>query len=68
MKGAPVVESTAAIFDSGTTQIIGDPAGIAKLFGAIDGAQPAPQLGEGAYTGAFSSATNQSTRIHSITH
>jgi hypothetical protein len=64
VKGAPVVNSTAAIFDSGTTLIIGDPAGIAKLFEGIDGAQPAPQIARGAYTSAFSSATNQSTGIH----
>jgi hypothetical protein len=61
VNGAPVVKSTAAIFDSGTTLIIGDPAGIAKLFKAIDGAQSA---GEGTYTSAFSSPTNQSTCIH----
>lgn len=67
MNGAPVVESTAAIFDSGTTEIVGDPASIAKLFGAIDGAQSAPQQGEGAYTGAFSSTSNQPTRILSMT-
>ena len=53
VNGAPVVESAAAIFDSGTTQIVGDPTGIGKLFEAIDGAQPAPQLGEGAYTSTF---------------
>jgi hypothetical protein len=52
------------IFDSGTTEIVGDAAGIAKLFEAIDGAQPAPQLGEGAYTSTFSNVTNQSIRIH----
>jgi cathepsin D len=61
VNGAAVVNSTAAIFDSGTTQIVGDPAGIAKLFEAIDGAQSA---GEGVYTSAFSSTTNQWTRIH----
>jgi hypothetical protein len=59
VNGAPVVESTAAIFDSGTTKIVGDTASIAKLFEAIDGAQSAPQFGEGTYTSAFSSAANQ---------
>ena len=58
MNGNSVVGSTAAIFDSGTTNIIGDSTGIAKLFEAIDGAQLAPQFGEGTYTSAFSSATN----------
>jgi hypothetical protein len=42
---------------------VGDPAGIAKLFEAIDGAQSASQFGEGAYTSAFSSASNKSPRI-----
>jgi hypothetical protein len=55
VKGVTVVKGTAAIFDSGTTQIVGDTVGIAKLFGAIDGAQPA---GDGDYTSAFSIATN----------
>ena len=64
MNGAPVVKRTATIFDSGTTQIVGDPDGIANLFRAIPGAQSAPQYGDGAYTSAFFSATNQSTRIH----
>lgn len=64
MNGKSVVGSTAAIFDSGTTLIVGDPTGIANLFGAIDGAQSAPQLGEGTYTSAFSNATIQPTRIH----
>jgi cathepsin D len=57
------VGSTAAIFDTGTTQIIGDVAGIAKLFDSISGAQSAPQYGDGAYTSA-SCATNQSTHIY----
>lgn len=47
VNGAPVVKGTAAIFDSGTTMIIGDPVGIANLFNAIDGAQ---SDGEGSYT------------------
>jgi len=50
VNGAPVVGSTSAIFDSGTTKIIGDTADIAKLFEAINGAQSASQFGEGAYT------------------
>lgn len=64
MNGETVVEGYAAIFDTGTTLILGDSVGIAELFGAIDGAQLAPQLGEGLYTSAFSGATNHSTRIH----
>jgi cathepsin D len=56
VNGKPVVGGNAAIFDTGTTLILGDPDGIAALFGAIDGAQLAPQLGEGLYTSAFSGA------------
>ncbi|KAN0111701.1 eukaryotic aspartyl protease [Russula decolorans] len=47
VNGTSVVENTTAIFDSGTTMIVGDPANIAKLFEAIDGAQPA---GNGTYS------------------
>ena len=57
MNGKSVVGSTAAIFDTGTAQIIGDAAGIANLFNSISGAQLAPQIGDGVYTSAFSSAT-----------
>lgn len=58
VNGESVVGSEAAIFDTGTNQIVSDSASIATLFGAIDGAQPAPQIGEGAYTSAFSGATD----------
>ena len=64
MNGEQVLGSTATIFDSGTTLILGDPICVAKLFEAVNGAQLAPQLGEGIYTSAFSSATNQPIRIH----
>ena len=64
MNGKSVLGSTAAIFDTGTTEILGDSASIAKLFAEISGSKPAPQLGDGAYTSAFSSVTSQSTRIH----
>jgi hypothetical protein len=57
VNGKSVVGSTAAIFDTGTTSIVGDPAGIAALFNSISGAQPAFQFGDGIYTSAFSSAT-----------
>lgn len=59
-----MVGSTAAIFDTGTTQILGDPAGIVKLFKAISGAQAAPQFGQGIYTSTFHSVTNQSTHTY----
>lgn len=61
VNGKPVIGSKAAIFDTGTPGIVGDPVSVATLFGAIDGALPAPN---GFYTSAFSGATDQSTRIH----
>jgi hypothetical protein len=61
VNGKPVVGSEAAIFDTGTNNILSDSASIATLFGAIDGAQPAPQIGVGVYTSAFSGAIDQST-------
>ena len=64
VSGESVVGSLPAIFDTGTTLILGDPDGVAALFEAIDGAQPAPELGEGLYTSTFSGATDQSTRFH----
>jgi len=48
-----VVGKTAAIYDSGTTQIIGDPAGIKSLYKPLEllyGAKYAPQYGDGIYT------------------
>ena len=56
--------STAAIFDTGTTQIIGDLAGIENLFKQISSAQAAPQYGYGIYTSASFNATIQSTHIY----
>jgi len=50
VNGKSAVGSTAAIFDSGTTQIVGDPISIAELFEPISGAQAAPQFGDGIYT------------------
>jgi hypothetical protein len=64
VNGKPVVGGNAAIFDTGTSLILGDPDDVAALFGEIDGAQLAPDLGDGLYTSAFSIATDQSTHIH----
>ncbi|KAN0123324.1 eukaryotic aspartyl protease [Russula decolorans] len=50
VNGNLVVGSNAAIFDTGTKQILGDSAGIAALFGAINGARSAPEIGKGIYT------------------
>ena len=50
-----VVGKTETIFDTGTTQIIGDPVGIAALFAALSpsGAKPAPEYGVGIYTSTW---------------
>jgi len=48
-----VVGETAAIYDTGTTQIVGDPAGIKKFYEPLEllyGAKYAPELGDGIYT------------------
>lgn len=64
MNGIPVVGNNAAIFDTGTTGILGDPDGIAALFGAISGALPAPHLAKGVYTSAFTSAADHQIGFH----
>jgi cathepsin D len=65
VNGKSVVGSTAAIFDSGTTQIVGDPKSIANFFKPIKGAQAASkEYGEGSYTSAFSSTTDQPARLY----
>jgi hypothetical protein len=53
VNGKSVVGSTAAIFDTGTTSIVGDAAGIAAIFNSISGAQA---VGDGSYTSASFSA------------
>lgn len=47
-----VVGLTEAIFDTGTTQILGDPDGIERFYAPLKrfGAKPAPQYGDGIYT------------------
>jgi cathepsin D len=51
---------TAAIFDTGTTQILGDPGSIAKMFEAISGAKSAPSYGIDLYTSALCYVAGQS--------
>jgi hypothetical protein len=58
-----VVAKTTAIFDTGTTQILGDADGISNLFAQIPGAEPAPQ-----YAGAYTSAYLQSNAAGSLAH
>jgi hypothetical protein len=59
VNGNIVVGQTAAIFDTGTTQIISDPDSIAKFFDAISGAKSAPELGTGLYTSALCCVASQ---------
>jgi hypothetical protein len=62
----PVVEKTEAVYDTGTTLILGDTAGIEQLYALLtpSGATPAPQYTVGGsivlYTSTWaSSAANQ---------
>jgi hypothetical protein len=48
--GIPAVEKTEAIYDTGTTQILGDPVGIQRLYDEILGSLPAKKYGDGFYT------------------
>jgi hypothetical protein len=62
MNGNPseVVGQTETIFDTGTTMIIGDPAGIEQLYAPLlaVGAMPAPpQDGVGLYTSTWAGST-----------
>ncbi|KAI0061612.1 Asp-domain-containing protein [Artomyces pyxidatus] len=50
VNGKKAVSSTAAILDTGTTQIVGDQTGIAAIHKQISGAKSAPQYGDGIYT------------------
>ena len=54
----PVVGKTAAIYDTGTTQIVGDPASIESFYEPLIlfyGAESAPQYGDGIYTSTSAS-------------
>ncbi|ETW79235.1 aspartic peptidase [Heterobasidion irregulare TC 32-1] len=48
--GTSVLSTTAAIIDTGTTQIVGDPDSVATVYDQISGAVSAPQYGDGIYT------------------
>ncbi|KAI0043077.1 acid protease [Auriscalpium vulgare] len=50
VNGQQVVDSTAAIIDTGTTQLIGSSSGIAALYAQISGAQEDDSLGTGLYS------------------
>lgn len=49
---APLVGKTNAVFDTGTTMILGDPAGIKRLYDPLllFGARSAPEYGDGFFT------------------
>ena len=58
-----MVGETVAIFDTGTTPILGDEVGISNLFAQIPGAESAPQ-----YAGVYTSAYFQSNAAGSLAH
>ena len=60
MNGKTPVGQTKVVFDTGTTQIVGDAVGIQSLFLAIDKAEPSPQSnGVILYTSTLSSAVDR---------
>lgn len=66
MLPVPVVGQTKAIFDTGTTQIVGDPMGIEQLYAPLYmyGARSA---GDGLYTGTSASIiADQPEKSHNI--
>ena len=60
MNGDTVVGQTAAIFDTGTTQILGDPGSIATMFEAISGAESTSKYDIDLYTSALCCVASQS--------
>lgn len=56
-----MVGQTETIFDTGTTQIIGDPDGIERLYAPLlpFGAMAAPQYGDGIYTSTWVNTADQ---------
>jgi hypothetical protein len=52
------VGNTQTIFDTGTTQIVGDPKGIEQFYNLLKpyGAKSAPQYGDGIYTSTSASS------------
>lgn len=56
MNGKEVLGSIGAVFDTGTTLIIGDPDGINKFMASVPGSKLAPEIGDGVYTSALRDA------------
>ncbi|KAI0062158.1 acid protease [Artomyces pyxidatus] len=50
VNGVEVLSFTTAIIDTGTTQIIGDSSSVQLIYDQIDGAEAAPEYGDGIYT------------------
>ncbi|KAA1475522.1 acid protease [Dentipellis sp. KUC8613] len=50
VNGKSALRSTAAIIDTGTTQIVGDPTTVKQIYSQIPGSKSAPQYGDGIYT------------------
>ncbi|KAH9957279.1 acid protease [Lactifluus volemus] len=50
VNGRVEIGPTAALFDTGTTLIIGDPSGIERFFKRVPNAKRAPEIGDGFYT------------------
>jgi hypothetical protein len=56
VNGKEVLGSIAAIFDTGTTLIVGDPDGIKKFMASVPESKLAPEIGDGFYTSALRDA------------
>ncbi|TFY51256.1 hypothetical protein EVG20_g11085 [Dentipellis fragilis] len=50
VNGKSALRSTAAIIDTGTTQIVGDPNTVKHIYSQIPGSKSAPEYGDGIYT------------------
>ena len=60
--GELVINEPEAIFDTGSSLIIGDPNGVQKFASKI-GATSAPEIGDGFYTSTSSSSAGQQSHI-----
>ena len=62
VNGELVINEPEAIFDTGSSLIIGDPNGVQKFASKI-GATSAPEIGDGFYTSTSSSSAGQQSHI-----
>jgi cathepsin D len=63
VNGTTVTTNLSAVVDTGTTLIVGDATNVAKVYSSIPGAQKAPSIGPGFYTGTFNQTSYPSTLI-----